>query len=53
MHSIRRFLSDDTAATAIEYSMIAGFIALAIIASLTTIGPQLSNRYQAVANNLT
>jgi len=53
MNSIRRFLNDEAAATAIEYSMIAAFIAILIIASLKGIGPNLSNRFQAVANNLT
>ena len=31
-----KFLRDESAATAIEYSLIAGFIALAIIAAVRT-----------------
>ena len=53
MYFIKRFLQDRTAATAIEYSMIAAFIAILIIVSLKGIGPSLSNRFNAVATNLT
>ena len=53
MNSVSRFLKDETAATAIEYSMIAAFIAIFIIVALRGIGTGLTNRYQAVANNLT
>ncbi|TAL78205.1 MAG: Flp family type IVb pilin [Beijerinckiaceae bacterium] len=53
MDFIKRFLQDKTAATAIEYSMIAAFIAILIIVSLKGIGTSLSNRFNAVANNLT
>ena len=36
-----KFLRDESAATAIEYSLIAGFIALAIIAAVGMIGQRL------------
>jgi pilus assembly protein Flp/PilA len=38
---IHRFLSDESGATAIEYSLIASGIALAIIAVVNGIGPKL------------
>ena len=40
-----RFWRDDRAATAIEYSLIAGIIALAVVAGSTTIGTKLSAHY--------
>lgn len=36
-----KFLCDESAATAIEYSLIAGFIALAIIAAVGMTGERL------------
>jgi pilus assembly protein Flp/PilA len=38
---VRRFLADQTGATAIEYSLIAALIALAILAVLNTTGEAL------------
>ncbi|MDE5454477.1 Flp family type IVb pilin [Bradyrhizobium sp. CSA112] len=38
---LRKFLRDESAATAIEYSLIAGFIALAIIAAVEMTGERL------------
>ena len=39
------FWRDDRAATAIEYGLIAGLIALAVVAGATTIGTKLSSHY--------
>ena len=50
---LRRFAADDSGATAIEYGLIAGLIAIAIIASAKTLGANLGRRFTAVANNLT
>ena len=38
---LRKFLRDENGATAIEYSLIAGFIALAIIAAVRMTGQRL------------
>lgn len=38
---LRKFLRDESGATAIEYSLIAGFIALAIIAAVGMTGEKL------------
>jgi pilus assembly protein Flp/PilA len=38
---LRKFLRDENGATAIEYSLIAGFIALAIIAAVGMTGQRL------------
>ncbi len=47
-----RFAADQSGATAIEYGLIAGLIAVVIIASLTTLGTRLSAKFNAVAANL-
>ncbi len=47
------FLKDESGATAIEYGLIAGLIAVVIIAALTTLGTALSNKFTEVTNNLT
>ena len=49
---IKMFLADESGATAIEYALIAGLIALAIIASVTGIGLKLGNTFNEVSSNL-
>ncbi|HYM17096.1 MAG TPA: Flp family type IVb pilin [Micropepsaceae bacterium] len=48
-HFILRYLTNQSGATAIEYGLIAGLIALAIIATVTTVGTSLSTTFTAVA----
>ena len=48
MTFITRFVGDEAGATAIEYALIAGGIALAIIASVQAIGPTLSKIFSNV-----
>jgi pilus assembly protein Flp/PilA len=43
-----RFLRDERGATAIEYAMIASGIAVAIAATLVTLGSNVSNLYSTV-----
>jgi pilus assembly protein Flp/PilA len=53
LHSLRIFLSDRNAATAIEYAIIAGLLSIAIVAGAQVIGTKLSSTYfGAVAGNL-
>jgi pilus assembly protein Flp/PilA len=49
---IKQFLADERGATAIEYGLLASLVALAIIASITVIGTQLSNTFNEVSANL-
>jgi pilus assembly protein Flp/PilA len=49
---LRRFIRDETGATAIEYGMIAALIAVAIIASLRLVGGRLGTKFTAISNNL-
>ncbi|WP_297295116.1 Flp family type IVb pilin [uncultured Methylovirgula sp.] len=53
MKIFRAFLKNESGATAIEYGLIAGLIAVVIIAAISTVGTSLSAKFNAVANNLT
>lgn len=53
MMLFRRFAGDESGATAIEYGLIAGLIAVTIIASIKLTGSRLSTKFVAVSNNLT
>lgn len=50
---IVKFWRDEEGATAIEYGLIAGLIAVGIIASVTSIGTQLKALFDAVVTKLT
>lgn len=52
MNLVSRFLKDQSGATAIEYGLIAGLIAVVIIGSVTAIGTKLNSKFQAISNNL-
>ena len=47
-----RFFKDKSGATAIEYGLIAGLIAVVIIVAITTLGTNLSSKFNVIANNL-
>jgi pilus assembly protein Flp/PilA len=48
-----RFIMDQSGATAIEYGLIAGLIAVVIIAAVTKLGTSISAKFGVIANNLT
>ncbi|KGG91513.1 MULTISPECIES: Flp family type IVb pilin [Comamonas] len=50
---IIKFWRDEEGATAIEYGLIAGLIAVGIIASVSSIGTKLSAMFQAIVTELT
>ena len=52
MKTFRRFLKDETAATAIEYGLIAAGIALAIIAVVNGLGTKLNTKFTSVNTSL-
>jgi len=52
MQILRRFLQCERGATAIEYAIIAGSIALAIIAAVKSIGTPLSDTFTSVASSV-
>ena len=49
MHMLRSFLKCERGATAIEYPIIAGSIAVVIVAAVKLIGTPLSDTFMAVA----
>ena len=52
LKKFRTFLKDDSGVTAIEYGLIAGLIAVVIIAVITTIGTDLTNLFENVSGGL-
>ena len=49
MNALIRFLKEDEGVTAIEYGLIAGLIAVGIIAAVTLAGDALEATFNAVA----
>lgn len=47
-----RFAKDESGATAIEYGLIAGLIAVAIITAATTLGTDLSSLFGRISAEL-
>jgi len=50
---VRRFLHDESAATAIEYGLIASLIGVAIIAGATALGTSLNATFDAISSKVT
>jgi len=49
---VRKFWADETAATAIEYGLIAAGISLAIIAVVNGIGSKLNTKFSSINSSL-
>lgn len=52
MSMIKDFLNDESGATAIEYGLIAGLVAVGIIAALTLMGGELTTLFTKVTTAL-
>ena len=52
MNQVMKFLKEEDGATAIEYGLIAGLIAIAIIAALTTLSGGLSELFNKIGGRL-
>lgn len=50
--TVRRFIDDESGATAIEYGLLAAGISLAIIASVTGVGSKLSTKFGTISTSL-
>ncbi len=48
----RRFLSDTSGATAIEYGLIAGLISVVIIGVITTTGTRMNAKFTRISSGL-
>jgi pilus assembly protein Flp/PilA len=53
MQKIRNFVRDNKGATAIEYGLIAALIAVAAIATMTTLGTSLNTTFTKVNSGIT
>jgi pilus assembly protein Flp/PilA len=49
---LKKFISNESGATAIEYGLIAALIAVVIITALTTLGTTLNSTFQSIATSL-
>lgn len=49
---VKKFLSNESGATAIEYGLIAALIAVAAIAAMTTLGTNLKGTFTNVSAKL-
>ena len=52
MNMIKRFINDESGATAIEYGLIAGLVAVAVIAALTALGGSLNNLFSDISDTV-
>jgi len=49
---MKRWINDDSGATAIEYGLLSSLIAVAIIGGVKLIGTKLSSTFDGIQNNL-
>lgn len=52
LKTIRKFIADESGATAIEYGLIAALIAVACIVALTSVGGSLKGLFEKVDGEL-
>ena len=49
---VKRLAKDESAATAVEYGLIAAGISVAIIAIVNTLGSQLNDKFTSISTQL-
>ena len=52
MQTLRRFLKDDSGATAIEYGLIAALVSVVIITAVATLGDNLTTSFTSITDCL-
>ena len=52
MQTLRRFLKDDSGATAIEYGLIAALVSVVIITAVATLGDNLTTTFTSIIDCL-
>jgi pilus assembly protein Flp/PilA len=52
MNSLKRFLQDESGATAIEYGLLAASISVAIASVVNTLGSQIENTFAKIPSQL-
>lgn len=50
---VKRYIEDESGATAIEYGLIAALIGVAMIAGARTLGTNLNTKFNGIATNIT
>jgi pilus assembly protein Flp/PilA len=50
--TLLRFVRDDSGATAVEYGLIAGLIAVVTISAIKSVGLKLTNSFLNIGNKL-
>jgi pilus assembly protein Flp/PilA len=53
MKLLNKFVRNESGATAIEYGLIAGLIAVVIIVAVTTVGTGLKSKFESIGTTLT
>jgi pilus assembly protein Flp/PilA len=51
-HLMKRFVKDESGATAIEYGLIAALIAVVLITGASTLGSNLSAKFSSIATKI-
>ncbi len=52
MKLLNKFVRNESGATAIEYGLIAGLIAVVIIVAVTTVGTGLKSKFDSIGTSL-
>ena len=52
MQTLKRFVKDESGATAIEYGLIAALIGVVIIAAVTTVGNEVKGTFEDIQTGL-
>jgi pilus assembly protein Flp/PilA len=52
MEKLLKFVKDEEGLVAIEYALIAVFVALAIIAGITILGTNLNSKFNSIATTV-
>ncbi len=52
MNLFKKFVADESGATAIEYGLIAALIAVVVIGAVSLLGTQLKDSFCAIANGI-
>ena len=52
LDQIKKFLKDEEGAAAIEYALLVGLIAVAIVAAVTALGTQVASTFSSITTSL-
>lgn len=53
MNLFKKFVADESGATAIEYGLIAALMAVVVIAAIAILGPSLEKSFEGIGETLT